>query len=85
MSSRMSLSMIAVVAGLGVLCPPAAWAQPAQPAAPQAEMTWHHQMQYRIMKDKTEEMGSMAQQMSRGDLTAEQRKEMGERMERMAR
>lgn len=69
--------MLAVAAGLGMLDAPRAWAQPAQAAAPRAEVSWHHQMLYRIIAE-------MAEQMSRGDLTGEQRMQVGERMERMA-
>ena len=78
---RAFLLMLAVAAGVGMLGVPAA---EAQPAAPQAEVSWHHRMLYRIMKDMTAEMDRMTEQMSGGDLSDEQRKQMGERMQRMA-
>jgi hypothetical protein len=76
--------MLAVAAGVGILGVPAGEAQPGQPAGPQAEVSWHHRMLYRIMKDMTAEMDRMTEQMSGGDLPADQRKQMGERMQRMA-
>ena len=81
---RAFLLMLAVAAGVGMLGVPAAEAQPGQPAAPQTEVSWHHRMLYRIMKDMTAEMDRMTEQISGGDLSDEQRKQMGERMQRMA-
>ncbi len=83
MTSR-TILFVATAGCLAILAPAGACAQ-SGPAAPQrADVSWHHQMLYRIMKDMTQEMGEMAEQMARSDLTAEQRRQMGQRMERMA-
>ena len=37
-------------------------------------------MMYQMMKDMTDQMGQMTEQMSRGELTPEQRKQMTDRM-----
>lgn len=44
----------------------------------------HHKMQYRMMKDMSEVMDRMMDQMSQGEPTPEQRKEMAERMTGMS-
>ena len=83
MSSRAFVIMM-VVAGVGILGVPAVKAQSTQPAPQQPDVSWHHQMLYRIMKDMTQEMGRMAEQMSRSDLTAGEREHIARRMQRMA-
>lgn len=47
-------------------------------------LSQHHQLQYQMMKDMTEEMTGMTEQMSRGDLKPDETKTMTERMSRMA-
>ena len=84
MSSRAFLCMMAMIGWLGMLGAPAVKAQSSAPAPQQADVSWHHQMLYRIMKDMTEEMSRMTEEMSRSDLTAEQRKRMAQRMQHMA-
>ncbi len=44
----------------------------------------HHKLQYRMMKDMSEVMDRMTDQMLQGEPTPEQRKEMAERMARMS-
>ena len=44
----------------------------------------HHERIYQMMKDMTEQMGQMSDQMARGPLSLEQRKEMSRRMVRMS-
>jgi hypothetical protein len=66
-----------------------AWAVPAAAQSPSVP-TWqdgvsqHHRTQYRIMKDMTDEMGRMTEQMSHGELTSEQRQQMASRMGAMS-
>lgn len=63
-----ALLIMTAPAGLGVLAVPVGRAPSAQPAEAQADVSWHHRMLYRIMKDMTQEMGLMADEMSGGDL-----------------
>ncbi|MBY0511301.1 MAG: hypothetical protein K2P94_14255, partial [Rhodospirillaceae bacterium] len=74
----------AVVVGLGVLTAAPANAQ--SPTAPtgQDEVSRHHQLQYRMMNEMAQEMARMTEQMSRGELSPEESKKMGEQMRRMA-
>jgi len=44
----------------------------------------HHQMMQKMMKDMTQEMMGMTEQMSKGELTPDQRKQMAQRMEMMS-
>ena len=48
------------------------------------DVSQHHQLQYQMMKDMTQEMSRMTEQMSRGDLTPQESKKMGDQMGRMA-
>ncbi len=50
----------------------------------QATMSQHHQRIYEMMKDMTQEMGRMTEQMSGAKLTPDQRLQMARRMERMS-
>jgi len=52
----------------------------AQQAAGPTWQAWS----YRMMKDLTEEMTSMTEQMSRGELTSDQRLDLAQRMKRMS-
>ena len=53
-------------------------------AARQSGVSEHHQIIADMMKDMSQEMSKMAEQMSRGELTPEQRKHLGQRMEIMS-
>ena len=44
----------------------------------------HHQLQYQMMNEMTQEMGRMTERMSQGQLNPEENNEMAERMTRMA-
>ena len=44
----------------------------------------HHQLQYRMMNEMTQQMAGMTEQMSRTDLSPAESKKMGEQMSRMA-
>lgn len=48
------------------------------------QVSQHHQLQYQMMKDMTDQMGQMTEQMSRGNLSPEESQKMGEQMGRMA-
>src|SRR5216683_6402710 len=45
----------------------------------QDTVSQHHQLQYQMMKDMTQEMSRMTEQMSQGALTPDQSKEMAKR------
>lgn len=84
MIKQMRAAMAATAISLAVV-----WAIPAAAQAPTGA-TWqdgvsqHHRMQYQIMKDMTDEMGRMTEQMSHGELTPEQRQQMEKRMGTMS-
>lgn len=50
----------------------------------QTGVSEHHQRQYELMRDMSEAMSKMAQEMARGDLTSDKIKHMRQRMERMS-
>jgi uncharacterized membrane protein YeiB len=77
MIKRVATSMAVIVVCLGVfLAVPAR----AQSSAGPAWQQWTYQM----MKDLTEEMSTMTEQMGRGELSPDQRLQMARRMERMS-
>lgn len=84
MSRKFAGSLVALAVCTGVLISAPANAQ--SPTAPtsQDEVSEHHQLQYRMMNEMTQEMTRMTEQMSRGDLSAEDSKKMSEQMRRMA-
>lgn len=84
MSGKTKTSMTAMVACIGVLLAATAMAQSPPPAATQDGMSVHHQRLYKMMKDMTQEMTGMTEQMSRADVTPDQRKQMALRMEAMS-
>lgn len=71
-----SLAAAAVVCAVTFISAPAS----AQDSTEPAWQEWNYQM----MRDLTQAMRSMTEQMSRGDLTPEQRLQMARRMERMS-
>ena len=84
MSGKTKASMVAIVTCLGVLLPATAMAQSSPPATTQDGVSVHHQRLFKMMKDMTQEMTTMTEQMSRGELTPDQRKQMALRMESMS-
>ena len=76
--------MTALVASLGLLLAVSAMAQTAPPASKHDGMSAHHQKMFQMMKDMTEEMTVMSEQMSQGDITSDQRKKMFLRMDVMS-
>jgi hypothetical protein len=80
MSKRSKASMIAIVVCLGMFLAAPAIAQSPMGATTQDATSQHHQRLYQMMKDMTREMGAMTEQMSRSELSPEQRAQMGRRM-----
>ncbi len=84
MIKRVTILITAIVASVAILA--------AAPASAQisADPTWqdtphlHHEALSQIMKDMTNLMGQMTEQMSRNDLTPDQRQQMALRMGRMS-
>ncbi len=84
MSKKRVVSTMATIACLGIFFVAPASAQYVAGTGQQSTMTLHHQRIADMMKDMTQAMGSMTDQMSKGDLTPEQRKQMAQRMDRMS-
>lgn len=84
MSGKTKTSIAAMVTCIGMLLAATAMAQSPPPAATQDGMSVHHQRLYKMMKDMTQEMTGMTEQMSRADVTPDQRKQMALRMEAMS-
>ena len=82
MKVKSSMMKIAICAGM-LLTTFAAAQSPTGPTV-QDPVTRHHLRQYQLMKDMTQEMSALTEQMSRGDVTAEQRKQMAQRMSLMS-
>ncbi len=81
MSSKSVVSRAALVVWLGILATVPAGAQPTQDKPSVSE---HHQAQFQMMKDMSQEMSKMTDEMSHGGLTPEQNKKMAKRMEGMS-
>jgi len=84
MSKKTAVSTMTAMACLGIIFAMPASAQYVAGTGQQPAMTLHHQRIAEVMKDMTQAMGSMTDQMAKGDLTPEQRKEMAQRMDRMS-
>lgn len=84
MSDNTKTSRTVVFACLGVLLAATAMAQSPPSATMQDGVSVHHQRLYKMMKDMTQEMMGMTEQMSRADVTPDQRKQMALRMEVMS-
>ena len=78
-------SMAAILICFGIFFATPASAQTSTGPMGQVGISQHHRMQYQMMKDMTDQMGQMIEQMSRGDLSPEQRKKMADRMGLMSR
>ena len=77
-------SVAAAIVCLGSVVPAPVAAQPAQGRTQQQDVGWHHRMMSQMMKDMTEEMSRMSDQMAKGVQTPEQRKDMAQRMGRVS-
>ena len=84
MSMKIAVSTLAIFASVGMLLVTPASAQSPMSTGQQPTMNQHHQRHTDMMKDMTQVMGSMTEQMSHGPLTPEQTKQMTQRMERMS-
>jgi uncharacterized membrane protein YdfJ with MMPL/SSD domain len=73
-------SMEVILICFGIFLATPASAQTSTVPTLQDGVSQHHRMQYQMMKDMTDQMGQMTEQMSRGELTPEQRKQMADRM-----
>jgi hypothetical protein len=82
MTRKRFLSSVATAVCLSVIVTVPGLAQPTQPVP--GEVSWHHQMMYKMMSDMTQEMSRMTEGMSRSERTPEQKKQMAQRMTRMA-
>ena len=84
MQGKAKTSMMAILGWMGVLVATSAAAQSPTNATPLDTTTLHHQREYQMMKYMNQEMSAMTEQMSRGELTVEQRKQMAQRMAGMS-
>jgi len=84
MIKRTAALMIAVVLCLGIFIAAPALAQSSTGPYWGGDVTEHHRMQYQMMKDMAQEMSRMTEQMSPGQLTSDQRKQMAGRMTLMS-
>ena len=75
MSNNTMTSIAVVAASLGVLRAATAMAQSSSPATTQDGVSVHHQRLYKVMNDMTQEMSGMTEQMWRGALAPDQRKQ----------
>ena len=77
--SVVSISAIVVVFAMLAIVPAGA-----QPTQDKPSVSEHHQAQFQMMKDMSQEMSKMTDEMSHGGLTPEQNKKMAKRMEGMS-
>ncbi len=86
MIARRFISVASVAIWLCTLAMPSAGAQTSGGSTfqDQTQTDSHHQRIYQMMKDMTQEMSRMTEQMSQGALTSDQRKQMAQRMAFMA-
>ena len=81
MSIKSVVSISAIVVCFAMLAIVPAGAQPTQDKPSASE---HHKAQFQMMKDMSQEMSKMTDEMSHGGLTSEQNKKMAKRMEGMS-
>lgn len=84
MATKTTSLMTVLVFGLGVFAAASAGAQSSTGPTWADAASQHHQLRYRMMNEMAQEMTRMTEQLSRGDLSAEDNKKMGERLSRMA-
>lgn len=76
------MTMLAACIGLFEVTP--LIAQSAEGTSQQTGVSQHHQAMYDLMKDMSQEMNKMTEEMSHGPLAPEQQKQMAQRMKRMS-
>jgi hypothetical protein len=84
MGRKPMASVMSIVVCLGIFVGAPAMAQSSTGPYWGGDVTEHHRMQYQLMKDMAQEMNRMTEQMARGELTPEQRKQMAGRMSLMS-
>lgn len=84
MIKRTAVSMMAFVMCLGILSTASVSAQPTTGTARQTGVSEHHRMMADMMKDMSQEMSRMTEQMGGGERTPEQRKRVSRNMESMS-
>lgn len=84
MNKRMTMLIAAAVASIALLATVPASAQISANPIWQDIPHQYHQWLSQMMKDMTGQMGQMTEQMSRGDLSPEQRLQMAQQMGRMS-
>ena len=84
MDTKMAATVTAIAVCLGVLAVTPTSAQTSTAPTSHDVTSQHHQWIYRMMKDMTQEMTRMTEQMSGTQLTPDQRFGMAQRMQRMS-
>lgn len=84
MIRRVAIITMAIVASVAILALVPANAQTSASPTWQDVPHQYHQALSQIMKDLTDQMGQMTEQMSRDDLAPDQRQQMAQRMGRMS-
>jgi hypothetical protein len=84
MIKRMKILITVIVASVAILAVAPASAQISANPIWQDTPHQYHQWLSQIMKNMTDQMGRMTEQMSPGDLTPDQRQQMAQRMGRMS-
>jgi hypothetical protein len=84
MYKEMPASMKAIAVCVSIFVAAPASAQPRTDAVEQDGTSQHHQRIYQLMKDMSQEMSKMTEQMSGSDLKPETREQMSKRMELMS-
>ena len=83
-NTKVAATVTAIAVCLGVLAVTPTSAQTSTAPTSQDATSQHHQWIYRMMKDMTQEMTRMTEQMSGTELTPDQRSGMAQRMQRMS-
>jgi len=84
MRKEMLVSMKAVAVCLSIFVATPAGAQSRTDAVEQDGMSQHHRRIYQMMKDMSQEMSRMTEQMSGSDVKPEMREQISKRMELMS-
>ena len=77
-------SIATLLAGLAMSITMAVSAQPMASTTQQTGVSEHHELQFRLMKDMSQVMTGMADEMSDAELTSLQKQQMTQRMQRMS-